>query len=107
MIVRYTVMAVTGLNDPTKTLKSVDKDLVFWDTFADAKAEVVARAMALLEYLESSERYYRVRSISSDERYEVWFEYGPGSSDLSLPFKTAIDVCKCRLATVQAQEADL
>jgi hypothetical protein len=95
MSIRYATMAMTGLNDPSKTLKRADEQLHFWDAFADAKAALVARAEILHEHLDSSECSYRMRSESGDHHYEVSVEYGPLSLDRDLPFKTVFQVREC------------
>lgn len=107
MRTRYAVIAMTGLNDPSKRLRNIERDVAFWDCFADAKAEAVARAVVLREYLDSSGRRYRVHSVSGPGHYEIWFEYGPGPFDPSLPFRTVLDVCKCNISNERPQEAEL
>ena len=92
---RYATMAMTGLNDPSKTLKCADESAHYWDAFADAKAALVARAEVLHEYLDAYKCNYHVRSESSDHQYEVAIEYGPLSSDLALPFRTVFRVFTC------------
>ena len=106
MSVRYTAMAMTGLNDPSKTLKCADKHPLFWDAFADAKAAVIARAEILREYLDSSDCDYQTHSESSDHHYEVSFEYGPPSLDPTLPFKKVFHVYRCTVKYGQIQEIE-
>lgn len=107
MSIRYAVLATTGINDPSKVLKCADESPVYWETFADAKAEVIARAEVVLDYLVSSERDYELHFESGDHHYEVWFEYGPASSGPSLPFKTALQVYKCTVLHGQVEEVEL
>jgi hypothetical protein len=95
MSIRYTAMAMTGLNDPSKILKCADKHSFFWDDFADAKAAVIARAEILREYLDSADCVYHTHSESGDHHYEVSFEYGPPSLDPTLPFRKVFHVYKC------------
>jgi hypothetical protein len=95
MSIHYATVALTGLNDPSKTLKCADAHPHIWEAFADAKAALVARAEILHEHLESSRCNYRMRSESRDHHYEVSIEYGPLSSDGALPFKTVFHVYEC------------
>jgi hypothetical protein len=103
MSIRYTAMAMTGLNDPSKILKCADEHPLFWDAFADAKAAVIARAEILREYLDSSDCDYQTRSESGDHHYEVSFAYGPPSLDPALPFKKVFHVYKCTVEYGQIQ----
>jgi len=107
MRTRYAVMATTGLNDPSRRLRRIDRETTSWDTFADAKAEAVACADALREYLDSSGCRYQVHCVSRSHRYELWFEYGPSSSEQSLPFRTLIDVRRCKVWEGQTQRLTL
>ncbi|MGY2700728.1 MULTISPECIES: hypothetical protein [unclassified Nocardioides] len=93
MRIRYAAMAVSGPSDPSRTLKRADEHPPFCWTFADAKAAVVVRAEMLRLHLASSGSRYRMRSMSADHRYEVSFEYGPGSGTGGRPFKVTFRVC--------------
>jgi hypothetical protein len=95
MSIRYATLALTGLNDPSKTLKCADEHPHFWDAFADAKAALTTRAEILHEYLDSSNCSHQMRSESGDHHYEVSIEYGPLSLDPTLPFKTIFRVYQC------------
>jgi hypothetical protein len=106
MSIRYTAMAMTGLNHPSKILKCADKHPLFWDAFADAKAAVIARAEILREYLDSSDCDYQTHSESGDHHYEVSFEYGPPSLDPTLPFKKVFHVYKCTVQYGQIEEIE-
>jgi hypothetical protein len=107
MSIRYAVMAMTGVNDPSKMLKRAEKHPVFWDAFADAKADVVARADALREYLVSSGRDFEMHVDSGDHHYMVWFAYGPASPEPTLPFKMVLHVSKCKVTRGQVQQLEL
>jgi hypothetical protein len=106
MSVRYTAMAMTGLNNPSQILQRADKHPPFWDAFADAKAAVIARAEILREFLDSSDCDYQTHSESGDHHYEVSFEYGPQSLDPSLPFRKVFHVYKCTVKDGQIQEIE-
>jgi hypothetical protein len=95
MSIVYATVAMTGLNDPAKALKCADKHPHYWDTFADAKAALVARAGLVYEHLDASKCRYQMRSESGDHHYEVSIEYGPRSRDSALPFKTVFHVYEC------------
>jgi hypothetical protein len=97
MSIRYATIAMTGLNDASKTLKCADAHPHFWDAFADAKAVVVARAEILNAHLASSQCSYRMRSESGDHHYEISVEYGSVSLDRALPFKTVFHVYECTI----------
>lgn len=94
MTVRYATVAMTGPNNPSRHLRSVDEDPASWDDFADAKAAVITRADVLREFLESSGCSFQTRSVSGESHYEVSFEYGPGSLEPALPFKMVLLVQK-------------
>lgn len=106
MSIRYTATAMTGLNDPSKTLKCADQDPLFWGAFAEAKAAVIARADILRKYLDSSDCDYQMHSESGDHHYEVSFEYGPQSLDPTLPFKVVFHVDRCTVKYGQTQEIE-
>jgi hypothetical protein len=95
MSIRYTAMALIGLNGPTQRLTRAGDHQFVWDAFADAKAEVVGRAEILREYLESSDCGYEVHSESGSYHYEVTFEYGPPSLAPALPLKVVFGVHCC------------
>lgn len=93
--IRFTTEALTGLNEPSRVLKRVGEHAVVRSTFADAKADVAARAEVLREHLHSISCDYQVHSTSGARLYEVRFDYGPSSSDPNLPFRTVVRVHLC------------
>lgn len=96
MDIRYAILTSTGINDPSGTLKGAYADVPnVCDTFADAKAELIARANALHEYLVSTGRNYAMHVDSRAEHFEVTFEYGPASSEPALPFRMVLKVSPC------------
>lgn len=107
MRTRYAVMAMSGINDPSTILKHAGNHPVFWDAFADAKADVVALAEALHEYLASSNCEYQMHCESGDHHYAVRFEYGAAPRESTFPFKTVLHVCKCTVMHGQIQEIEL
>lgn len=92
MDIHYAVLTATGINDPSQALAGAQEPPAVRDTFADAKAEVIARADAVLEYLVSTDRHYAMHVESRDEHYEVRFEYGPASAEPTLPFRLVLEV---------------
>ena len=106
MSIRYAVMVLTGINDESKMLNRVRRPSVYWEAFADAKAEAVACADELREYLESTDRRFEIRLASGEQRFEVRFAYGPSSRIPELPFQTVFDVCRCRVADVDRRHVE-
>jgi hypothetical protein len=104
---RYTVTAMTGLNDAVGMLKPVDKHPLVCPSFADARADIVNRAENLRKYLDSAGCDYRVRSESGDHRYEVSFEYGPPSLGCVRPFKMVLHACRWTLRRGQIHAVEL
>ena len=75
--IRYTVMAMTGLSDPTKTLECLDQQPLYWDAFADAKAAVIARADMLrdrhsTEISPSRRSSTSTSALSGPARFRGW-----------------------------------
>lgn len=106
MSIRYTTVAMSGLNDPSKRLSCADEHPLLWDAFADAKAAVAARVEIVHEHLDSSDCDYKMHSVSGDHHYEISFEFGPRSSDPALPFKLVFRARKCRVTPEQTREIE-
>jgi hypothetical protein len=107
MNIRYAVMVLTGINDPSKMLRRAEQPSVFWETFADAKAEAVARADDLRQYLESSDRNFEMQCDSGERRFEIRFAYGPSSREPDRPWKMVFDVCCCSVNDSESREIEL
>jgi hypothetical protein len=106
MDIHYAVLTATGINDPSRALASAQEALTVRDTFADAKAEVVARADAVLDYLVSTDRTYTMHVESRDQHFEVRFEYGPVSAQPTLPFRMVLKVGRCTLRHGRVEPID-
>jgi hypothetical protein len=90
--IQYAVLIATGLNDLADGREPNEECATVWCNFIEAKADVIDRTNALLDYLVETDRAYNLQVRSDDRQFEVVFEYGPAASGTVLPFRMTLRV---------------